>query len=479
MVYHSLARDVEGVRLPHDTPPPSHVITQVRPQLSQLAFWGLKVAGAIKMAYCLRHVYSLCGRENAMAEPAGIIINATISQEKLNSLFRKQVPFRDGIARIGHVLSVLLDEGDKHREILIVNHDPDNDSLFLAWIMSHYEEELSEVIWPVLEELAASMEEGAVVRGAVLSTLPTCFESIHIKNGCLKRGPAGLVSQQELDELHEKFWSFASKDRFPDAARSMRRRNYHCKAFRRAWKNYVKWRDEEERPARIAAATKENPYSLMPNIFCWDGKVFEDCTYTKRHLIFPGADPFSFRNESGFYADKNFVWHCFLAENSPPEQIMGRYGLYINNPEAIWEYRVIEGVVGGEFTFLDDPFDTLFWSDKRCIYAFNSEKGLVPLPGVDASQFRIFGHCFGTDGEYIFHCANKIPIRLESVRYEGGFIWDDEKVLFGNFEIPLIGKSFRILGEEPSDGFHAYKLTDGKKEILFCSYRGIISEENF
>ena len=98
----------------------------------------------------------------------------------------------------------------------------------------------------------------------------------------------------------------------------MQRRNVQCKALRSAWKSSLNWRDQKERPARIAAATEANPYRLVNDVFCWNGKVIDRDGYTGRDIPFPGADPLTFRMEAGFYADKNLVWQRRLAQNSPP-----------------------------------------------------------------------------------------------------------------------------------------------------------------
>jgi hypothetical protein len=242
-----------------------------------------------------------------MAEPAGILIEAHITQARVASFFQRQIAHRAGKASIGRVLSEMLDQGDLHGDILILNHDSQRDSLFLAWILSHYAPEAAAFIWPILDILAEHMDATALAEGAVASTIPECLESLRIENGRLIRATARLVSRQTLENLSARLWSFASKGEFPDAARSMRRRDYQCKAFRSAWKNYLRWRDEQERPARIAAATEAEPFYLFQSIFCWDGNVVERDGYTGRDIPFPGADPLSFREVAGFYADKTHV----------------------------------------------------------------------------------------------------------------------------------------------------------------------------
>lgn len=120
--------------------------------------------------------------------------------------------------------------------------------------------------------------------------------------------------------------------------------------------------------------------------------------------MFPDADPLTFRFSAGFYADRSHVWLMRLAEDSPPASIEVD-GRLINNPDAIWRYDIMPDADGGAFTWLDDRWDTFYWTDKRRIYAMDRKNGLVPLPGVSASQFKLFGQCFGLHGDQVFFSA--------------------------------------------------------------------------
>jgi len=403
-----------------------------------------------------------------MAEPAGILIEAQITEKRLASFFKQQISHGTRKTCAGHVLSELLDQGDRYGDILIVNHDPESGTLFLAWVLNRYSPEAATPIWPVLDALAHEMEPTALGRGAVTSILPECVRSLRIRNGRLTRGPARLLPRRELERLSDRLWSFASKDEFPDAARSMRSRDYQCKAFKAAWKDYRKWHDERERPARIAAATEESPYRLVNHVFCWNGRVVERDDYSGRDLAFPGADPETFRMEAGFYADKNHVWQRRLANGSPPPRIEVGGGS-INNRAAIWEYHIVAGAVGDDFTWIGDRWDTIFWTDKRRIYAHDKKLGLIPLPDVDASEFRLHGQCFGTDGNSVFYNSRKLPLKVESLQTEGFFIWDDDRVFMTDVEVPLSGKSFRILAHKNPPGSigQQSRLADADKTIIF------------
>jgi hypothetical protein len=156
-----------------------------------------------------------------------------------------------------------------------------------------------------------------------------------------------------------------------------------------------------------------------------------------------------------------------LAENSPPAQITTGNRV-INNPEAIWEYRIIPDVDGAAFNWFDSRWDTMFWTDKRCIYA-EDDGGLVPLPDVHAPEFKMFGQCFGTDGKAVFCHAKRLPLNPERLQTESYFIWDDRRVFMTYKEVPLSGKDFRILGHKhvagAGGGLH-FRLADADRTII-------------
>lgn len=278
----------------------------------------------------------------------------------------------------------------------------------------------------------------------------------------------GNISATRLAALSDKFWGFARDNRFPDAQTSMRRRDYQCKPFRRAWKRYQQWREHEEMPARIAAATRENPYRLMDGILSWDGKVYRDHSYTGQMVELPGADPLRLRRVAGFYADDRHVWQWRPVANSPPLTVMGAYGHPINNPEAVWEYAVVEGAYGKDFRWLDDPWDGLYYSDGRRIYA-TGEGALTPLPGVQASQFSLYGQCFGRTDNAVFYAETALPLNPAKLQTDGFLIWDDQRLFLRKAPIALSVDGLLSLGEVRLDGRpseHAKKVSNRDGEYL-------------
>lgn len=413
-----------------------------------------------------------------MSEPAGIIIEAPISLKKLGAFVRTRISREAGEVRVGHVLSELLDQGNRSGDVTILNYDSSTERLFLAWILNHYSDEALSPIWPILEALATQMEPAASAEGVIITTLSDCLASVRIEKGVVLRRSAQAAPRSTAEKLADRLWSFARQDAFPDAATSMRRRDYHCKPFKAAWKSYLTWRDEQERPARIAAATAQDPFWLHHGVVCWDGHVVERNSYGRRDIAFPGADPLSFRLEAGYYADRNHVWQRHLAEGSPPSRIR-RGGTSVNNPDAIWEYRIIPGAVGSDFTWIGSRWDTMFWTDKRRIYAQGEDQKLTPLLDVDASRFREYGDCFGKDGQAVFYAAKKLPLDAERLRTEGYFIWDDDLVFMTDRRIPLSGRGFRILGckQVPAGPGRQYRLADQDKALVVGSSADILPDD--
>lgn len=401
-----------------------------------------------------------------MAEPAGLLVECNLNEKSLTALFKQKVAFGEGTLPIGQLLSRLLDKGSD-ADILIAHFDPREERLFLAWILTHYSSDALTPIWPVIDALAARIDPSTEAKGFVATTFPDPLESVHLRGGVIERYPNDRVGDDLLGYLSAKLWSFAEKGQFPDAERSMRSRNMQCKPFKSAWKTYLVWRDAEERPARIAAATPKDPYLLFGNIFTALGQVFLRDASSGRDIQFHGADPLTFRTEAGYYADQNHVWQRQLAAGSPPSEIQKR-GHWINNREAIWEYAHVADAEGASFRWLFERWDTIFWRDAHRIYASANAGQLAPLTGVNAANFREFGQCFGTDGQHVYYSRHRLPLNAAQLQTVGIFIWDIEKVFCREFELPLRGEGFRILGNKRQRGsiFETYRLTDGDTTII-------------
>jgi hypothetical protein len=303
--------------------------------------------------------------------------------------------------------------------------------------------------------------------GIISSTVPEVFESIKTDIGKISYHTAESIGSDQVEYLIKKLWSFEIKGEFPDSETSMKLKNYQCKAFQSDWKKYVKFRDEQIRPAKIAAATLEEPFLLFADIYTAEGIVFQRHKHTGRDISFPKADPLTFREVTHFYADKNYVWQRQLAAGSPPKNILdGRFN--INNPSAIWEFVILDDADGKTFKWLFNRHDTMYWADKNFVYSISIEDSsrLVCLEGVKASEFKNLGHFFGTDQKQVFYMTTSLPLELKTLNTEQFFIWDENKVFYRDIELPLTGSKFLILGRKYIKGVLCHRLTDGSKTFV-------------
>ena len=404
-----------------------------------------------------------------MAEPAGLLVSCQLSEAALNAWFRRKIVVDGERVPVARRLCALLDQGASG-DVLIVHHDPAEERLFLAWMLNHYRPELLAPIWPVLEALAAQLDPTARAEGVIATTFPEAFGAVRLSAGRVDQLGADAVEPGHMEALSARLWRFARNGAFPDPASSMRARSCQCKAFRRAWKAYLSWRDTQERPARIAAATRAAPFNLLQDIFVADGVVFQRHDFTGRDIPFPGADALSFRVEAGYFADHAHVWQRQLAPGSPPETVL-QGAMRVNNRAAIWEYRPIPGADGGTFRWLFDRFDTLFWRDGARVYAETrvhaegAGRRLVPLDGVDPDGFRAYGRCFGTDGHHVHFMATPLQLNAAELQTEDLFIWDQSRVFIRDHELPFRGDGFRILARKrvKPNLLDSFRLTDGSR----------------
>jgi hypothetical protein len=403
-----------------------------------------------------------------MSEPAGLIFECQINETKLNQFFKTKIVKDSSKITVGHLFCEILESTKTEDDVFIINHDPKVNRLFIAWVFNFYSSEMLAPIWSALETLSALIQsENELFFGVISSTFPEAYETVKLENGQVTFHPADLIAADKLQHLANKFLSFEIKEQFPDAESSMQTKNYHCKVFKAEWKKFVKLRADELLPQKIKAATPNNPLLLCDDIYTVDGVVFQRHDYTRRDIIFPKADPYSFRNAGRFYADQNYVWQRQLAVDSPSEAIM-KGSFKVNNPAAIWEYVIVPGAIGKKFKWLFDRHDTIYWADQNSVYSINEiNRGLlVKLPDVNPKEFKDIGCAYGSDQKQVFYLTKALTINATNNKTEEFFIWDDKKVFFRDLELPLNGHDFQILGKKYLKGVRLYRLTDGKNTFL-------------
>lgn len=412
-----------------------------------------------------------------MAEPEGLLLEADLSEAALAAWFRQKVMTAEGKMTVGRALCLALDRGEP-ADVVIVHHDAAKGRLFFAWMLNHYADAALAPVWPLMAALARVLDPDTVALGAVANTFPLPREGVRLSGGAVERVPPDQVAPDLMNGLSDRFWRFAKNGAFPDAAGAMAARGIQCKPFRSAWKSYLTWRDEVERPARIADATPEAPFCLFDDVFTADGAVFRRDRFCGRDIPFPGADPLSFRNEAGFHADRAQVWHRQLAPGSPPADVL-QGGFVVNNRAAIWDHVPVDGADGASFRWLFDRWDTLYWVDRARVYARGEGGALVPLPGAVATRFRALGPCFGTDGAGVFYGARRLPLDPARLRSGGLFVWDDDTVFFRDQALPLKGAGFSILGQKRSAQSRqpCYRLSDGAQALVLAQDGQILPDD--
>lgn len=410
-----------------------------------------------------------------MAEPAGLLLECPLGAKAVSGLFRRKVAWEGGTAHVGHLLCCLADRGEAG-DVLIVHHDAAAGRLFLAWMLVHYNGDRLAPVWPVVQALADSLDPGTTGQGAVLTTFPEVLASVRLRQGVVDHQPPADLSPAEADRLSHQLGRFIPNGQFPEVARSMTLRGVQCKPFRSAWKTYVTWRDQQERPARISAATADAPFNLFDSIYTADGAVFERHRHTGRDIPFPGADPLSFRAEAGWYADATHVWQRQLAEGSPPPDVL-RGRMRVNNPAALWEYVPVPGAEGGSFCWLFDRWDTMFWRDARQLWSLDAHRRLVPLGDADPDRFRAVGRSFGADDGGVYHFATRLDLDPQHLRTQEVFAWDERRVYQLATELPLTGKGFAILGQRRAGLRPDYRLTDGTRRLILTADGQVLPDD--
>jgi hypothetical protein len=186
-----------------------------------------------------------------MSEPAGLLLEAHVSESQLASFFGRSVAYEGGRALVGHVLCRWAELCERPRSdhpdegILIVDHDPESNTLFLAWILNELTTGTIDAMWPVLETLAREMEPTAAGSGNISSISgAACYETVRIENRTLIRGPGGDAPDDELTRLWRRVWAYWITPDGQSVEAKVERQDYLCEALRAEWPNYVKWRDE-------------------------------------------------------------------------------------------------------------------------------------------------------------------------------------------------------------------------------------------
>lgn len=389
-----------------------------------------------------------------MAEPTGILLKVQLEEKEVKKLLIQKyndIPFGK---KLGYYFSKLLyDTTIDAPNVFLFNYDKKTNTLFIAWMLNHFEPKLLEPFQEILSKISTLKISTTTNYAIITSTYPEVLKAYQITTNNIKVKNPSSIPIEEIETLTNLFWSFSENNQFPEPNIALNKRNYFYKGFKNYYKKYLAYIEEQEKPKKIALATVDAPYHLFDKFYTYNNKVFEFRTFTNQVIEILGADPLTFRNVSGIYADKNHVFIARLTSNSPPNTNpkTGRG----NNPNAIWEYYIVEGVDGASFTYVKEKWDTIYWKDNKMVYTYNRDKRiLAPLTGVDLKTFEYINFTYGKDKNKIYCYENALEIDPKNYLLDKyGFIKDNDNIYHFENKIQLDAHSFKVLKTEKTKQF--------------------------
>ncbi len=374
-----------------------------------------------------------------MAESTGIFIEVDLDENVVKKLLNQKFENAPFGKKLGYYFSELLyDRNNNPEKVFIFHYDKKEQKCFIAYLMNYFNEVDISHFPKILEMMSTLKNTNTTNYAVVMTTFPEVLWGYKITKG-VNRLLAENIPQDKVAFLSEKFWSFSENNDFPEPQKALKKRGYFYKSFKNYYKKYLAYVEESLKPQKIAKATKENPYHLFDEFYTYDYKVYEFRTYTNQVIELPKADPLSFRNVAHVKADKNFVFKQKLAVNSPPKSIK-KGNFTVNNPKAIWEWHIVDGVHGGSFEYIKEKWDTIYYRDKDNIFY-----GLKKI-AADRNTFEYLDFCFGRDKNHVFCYDSIIPIDTNSCELsKNGFICDQENIFHFDNQIPLDAKTFKVL----------------------------------
>lgn len=397
-----------------------------------------------------------------MAEPAGFFIETTLDEGSVKKLLNHSFSQGEPMKKVGYYLSELLYECNDEDNVFIFHYEKSTQTCFIGWLLNHFQDRDTTLFCELFPILAALQQ--ANTKGYAITASSCDVFAIHEIS-------AQKVSELKLSSAHKaladsvinKFWSFQEKDgSWATPTKALSKRNYLYKNFKNYYKRYIQYREELLKPRRIAEATLLKPFHLCKDFYTFDGKVYDlgimyEFDKTIETLIeIVGADPYTLREEAGIIADKNSVFRKHLADNSPPPYIEKAGGFSLVNPDAIWEYKIEEGIDGGSFKYLGDKYEVIYYRDKYSVYAFSMGTGvpsvawrLKRVEEADSSSFVYLDFCYGKDKNHTFYNDKIIPINPHRHTInKHGFIYDEQHIFHYGKKISLDASTFKVIEYE-------------------------------
>ncbi|MDO5693709.1 MAG: DKNYY domain-containing protein [Pseudomonadota bacterium] len=418
-----------------------------------------------------------------MADIGGIVARLTISEAELNAaLKRKQRETANhlqgpGEARqherrttpglpVSRFLAELLHEcREPSQNAFIFHFDPARQVLFFAY-MPRYD--WWQDVNAVLTVLAALSAAGAAPTQAVCMS-PHCedvYAVFDLADGKLAPREGGADEGLVNDYRSEIWRRFDGKlGAFPATEQAIRKRGYYPRSLVSAYKRYLRFVEQQERPGRIKAATREQPYHLggeLFNLLTWDGKVYYPTTGRRAFVELPDADPFTMRAVCGLMADQRHVYAVSRQRGSP--------------------IVALKDVDGATFRHLGRAVENVYCIDKNHVY-YDLGDGYVDdatstglVAGADPASFEYLDFAYGKDGRHVYYRDRALPLDPNAVRLDRhGFIRDDRHVFHYGDRIDMDAPSFQVVAYEsetnPFTGTFVLRDKHGRAEYDSCEKR--------
>nr|WP_294785283.1 DKNYY domain-containing protein [uncultured Flavobacterium sp.] len=387
-----------------------------------------------------------------MADPVGIILKVKIEQQALQRFLNSKQPEKENLTgftedfqeyetikneKVSHFFAKLLYESNDSNNIFLFHYDESQTTLFFAFILNYDYTAYLNALLSIIKHMGLFTEKNTVL--LMSPTSGDLYKQYNLESNSLESSKT--ISKEVIEDYQDTFWSFYDKklESFPEPEKAIRKRNYFYKPIITAYKKYVAYIEEQLKPQKIKAATKEQPFELADPFsgFCsYDGKVFRRGYYNSKHYseepdrrmveyeLF-GADPYTFRLiTEDLYADKNH--------------------LYQQTDKWFYDiFRVfipVTGIDGATFTYIGNKYEHSYCKDKNHIYYD------LKAISADPKTFKDLNFGFGKDKEHVFFRGEIIPINTSECSIDKhGFIRDNINIFHYETKVPLDGATFKVL----------------------------------
>ena len=391
-----------------------------------------------------------------MAEPVALLAKIHIKEGNLKSFLRKKSQVLENSKNIDVFASLLYSCENNSGNLFLFNYE--KEILFLAYWLNYYHIDDMKPFKQTLHYLCnakESVKDYAFLSdssGLLLETYEATAEGLKEVTNFNEDTFSDLLMAYWI-----KFWSFSKNNTFLEPSKALRKRNYYYKPLKSAYKRYLKRVEEIEKPIKIKAATKENPYyyAFDDSFLTYSNKVFYFDGLRKNFVELPGADPYTF-GLNGLWADKNHFYNFrTIGKETVSHKVLG---LPANNPDAKIEFFKMKFV---------DPLTAervgIYLKDKNHIYILKKFEDTQNdiyysdyeiIPEADLQSFEYLGFTYAKDKNYVFIYEKVSPFHPDNYQInEYGFIWDDNFIFHLKNKINLDAKTIEFVKNKSFNGY--------------------------